>query len=301
MRRVVSLFVTAAVSTAICAQARAGEGSLAAVVAAERKFAAASVATSTRDAFLANLGEDSILFRPYAVPGRQWTESHPGGNGLLTWEPTFAMVSQSGDMGVTSGPWEYRKGRAQDETPIAFGHFSTVWRLNDDGVWRVAIDCGVSHAKPESAEALVLDPSATHTLSAGKASAVSTSARDSLLGSEAAFTALAGASGPDAAYVQFLGDAARVYRDDKMPAVGRRSALDLVKADGAAVHWSADGAVTSKFGDLGFTYGRGERPAAKTGVVEHFTFLRVWQRAGSGEWKIALEVVNGVPAEEAKD
>ena len=40
-----------------------------------------------------------------------------------------------------------------------------------------------------------------------------------------------------------------------VPAIGRKSALDLVKSDGTAVSWHTDGAAASELGDLGYTYG----------------------------------------------
>src|SRR5213592_1995070 len=46
------------------------------LVQAERAFARLSMAQGVRDAFLANLANDSIIFRPTAVAGRQWFETN---------------------------------------------------------------------------------------------------------------------------------------------------------------------------------------------------------------------------------
>ena len=44
------------------------------LIEAERAFARLSVEKGSRDAFLANLSDESILFRPGPVPGKQWME-----------------------------------------------------------------------------------------------------------------------------------------------------------------------------------------------------------------------------------
>src|SRR5260221_5795948 len=86
----------------------------ASLVEAERAFAEASLSKGTRAAFLEFLAEDSILFRPGPVPGKQWIEEHPAPTTLLTWAPTFVDVAQSGNLGYTTGPWEIHPSRPQN-------------------------------------------------------------------------------------------------------------------------------------------------------------------------------------------
>jgi ketosteroid isomerase-like protein len=131
----------------------------ASLVEAERAFAAASLAKGTRAAFLDFLAEDSILFRPGPVPGKKWIEEHPAPDTLLTWEPAFAEVAQSGDLGYTTGPWEIRPSGPQDK-PTAFGHFVSVWKRQTDGAWKVVVDLGISHAGP-GGNSKLLQPSSS--------------------------------------------------------------------------------------------------------------------------------------------
>src|SRR5262245_2445266 len=108
------------------------------LVGAERDFARLSLARGVRDAFLANLAEDSIIFRPNAVPGRQWFENNPPPATLrLEWEPEFADIASTGDLGYTTGPFERRR---TPQDPPAFGHYVTLWRKQADGKWKVALD-----------------------------------------------------------------------------------------------------------------------------------------------------------------
>src|SRR5262245_34819494 len=62
------------------------------LVETERAFARLSVTKGTREAFLANLNDDSVLFRPQAVPGKSWMEKNPPAPSQLSWEPAFADV-----------------------------------------------------------------------------------------------------------------------------------------------------------------------------------------------------------------
>jgi ketosteroid isomerase-like protein len=130
-----------------------GDRNLESLVNSERAFARASLEKSTKDAFLAYLAPDAILFRPHPVAGRKYTEENPGPETLLTWEPTFADLSASADMGYTTGPWEIRKERNPADKPVAFGHFVSVWKKQPDGSWKVVIDTGIAHARPTSAPA----------------------------------------------------------------------------------------------------------------------------------------------------
>ena len=79
------------------------------LVEAERAFARLSVAMGTREAFLANLSDESVLFRPGPVPGKSWTKDSAPPATQLNWQPEFADISQAADLGYTTGPWELRR------------------------------------------------------------------------------------------------------------------------------------------------------------------------------------------------
>jgi ketosteroid isomerase-like protein len=60
----------------------------------------------------------------------------PGVASLL-WEPTEAVVSQSGDLAYTLGRYQVVDG----DSVIGTGNYVTVW-TKEDGEWRVAVDIG---------------------------------------------------------------------------------------------------------------------------------------------------------------
>ena len=60
----------------------------------------------------------------------------PGVASLL-WEPTEAVVSESGDLAYTLGRYRVVDG----DSILSTGHYVTVWK-KEDGEWRVAVDIG---------------------------------------------------------------------------------------------------------------------------------------------------------------
>src|ERR1044072_540347 len=101
----------------------------------EQAFAKAAATKGTRDAFIEFLADDGIIFQPGPVNGKKfWTERQPR-KGLLSWEPVFADVSRAGDLGYTTGPWEFLPNGPEDQ-PAAFGQYFTIWKKQTDGAWK---------------------------------------------------------------------------------------------------------------------------------------------------------------------
>src|SRR5580765_4688792 len=118
-----------------------------ALVAMERAFAKAAATKGTRDAFIEFLADDGIIFQPGPVNGKKfWSERQPR-SGVLSWEPVFADVSRAGDLGYTTGPWEFRPN-GPDDKPVAFGQYFTIWKKQADSSWKFVLDRGVSSETP---------------------------------------------------------------------------------------------------------------------------------------------------------
>lgn len=288
-----------------CAPVRGGPA-FASLVAAERAFARLSVDSGAQAAFLANLGDDAVLFRPDPVPGRAWQAAHPiPPGGTLAWTPRWAVAARSGDLGVTSGPYVIRRdGRA-----VAHGTFNSVWRRDASGQWRVLFDVGA----PDSTRgALAADDAAVaacgpvvtrapdgYVAPRGRAAASATRAvapravlrTDSLLGGDAADAAsgLAAVAAPDA----------RLLRPHRAAVTGAAAIRAEAARDGARLVGTPIDAGASAAGDLAYSYGRWARVAAGD-TVAHGHYLRVWRAArGAGaatRWTLLLEVLDPAPA-----
>jgi len=115
------LFITTLIFSALAFGADLKDA-LDSLVQAERGFARLSVEKGMRDAFLANLNDQSILFRPQAVPGKAWMEKSPPIAAQLSWEPAFADIAKSGDLGYTTGPWQVRRTPRHSDRLRALRH-----------------------------------------------------------------------------------------------------------------------------------------------------------------------------------
>lgn len=112
------------------------------VIKAEKAFAAYALQHNTRDAFMHFMDStNSVEFadgdakKSYDI----WSVRKPDSTKLI-WKPAFAGIAASGDVGFTSGPWEYRK--TVQGPALATGNFATVWFKNGDGTWKYVVDIG---------------------------------------------------------------------------------------------------------------------------------------------------------------
>jgi len=119
------------------------DAALDSLIAAERAFARTSVESGMKTAFVENLAENSVVFRPGPINGFKAWQSRPATEARLEWAPDFAEIAGSGDFGFTSGPWAFAP--KPDAAPVAFGTFVTVWRRSSAGRWKVELDIGASH------------------------------------------------------------------------------------------------------------------------------------------------------------
>src|SRR5437870_5397665 len=118
-----------------------------AMVESERKFYETGQEKGTRAAFLAFLADDSIVFRPGPVNGKEAWGKRPETGLDLIWEPTFAAIARSADFGYTTGPAKWRANK-KEEKFLGYGHFVSIWKKQKDGSWKVALDCGIENPEP---------------------------------------------------------------------------------------------------------------------------------------------------------
>ena len=60
----------------------------------------------------------------------------------IRWRPIYVEVLDDGKLALSRGIYEII-GKAEDGSETrSYGSFNSVWRLNDDGVWRVVFDAG---------------------------------------------------------------------------------------------------------------------------------------------------------------
>ena len=283
------------------------QNALASLVEAERAFSKTSEEKGLREAFLTWLAPDAIVFRPAPVEGRPvYEKMDPADPAVLTWEPEFAEIASSGELGYTTGPYRIKPGPGAE--PSGFGHYVSIWKRQPDGAWRVLLDIGVQHGPPAS-------PAGTTTAASPTMPAPAEPLPpDALRDVEYAFGLYAGTfdkevalKGLPKALAAFAAEDVRVYRPGGFPAVGLAAAKRMVPADEGKADRKGLGPGSPKIsykvgiswaGDLAYTYGTAG--SGKTGATEgSAAFLRIWRRDASGHYKIRLDIRLPVPPEAA--
>ena len=262
----------------------------------ERAFSRMSEEQGIRESFTEFIAEDGILFRPTPVKGKQWMREHPlppsTTRPLLTWQPMFAGISRAGDMGYTTGPWQY-KNDIKDAKPSAFGNFMTVWQKQADGHWKFAVDLGVSHPEPKTPETFTLVPTIV-----GRFKKIDlAAARSDLLNEERAFSKASAERGAVEAFLMKADVSVRLFRNNHMPFVGRKAAATGLTPLSLEWTWTPTFADVSISGDLGYSYGRYElRDKNSRAISETGNYLRVWKKV-AGLWRVVIDVADPLPAE----
>ncbi len=274
------------------------ENGLQSLVDAERAFARTAAEKGVRDSFLAFIANDGILYRPGPVNGKEWLSARPARPGLLTWQPVYADISSAGDLGFTTGPWEFRE-KGIDDPPVGFGEFSTVWKRQPDGTWKFVIDIGIGHDKPASA-AVPWQLPADFTRS--KIASVSNlpGLKNSLMGIDKDFSKDSVAKGADKAYAEFGGDQIRLLRNGSFPIIGRKDVTTFIASKRGTLSWEPVFADISSSGDLGYTYGNYEFKGGEANAsTESGFYMRVWKKQSGGQWRLVLDVFNEKPKPQA--
>ena len=291
-----STLLLAFVSLGFSQQAKE-KSALQSMVDTELAFAKMAADEGIRPSFMAFIAEDGILFRPRAVKGKQWMIDHPlpasDKHPLLSWYPAVADMARAGDMGYTTGPWEF-KADVKDAKPVAFGNFLTVWKRQADGSWKFAIDLGISGPQPNQTIAPWQAP--RNSKQETKAAHASVEAEQALLrAKEGEFSKLSAARDAQTAFNSFASSDVRVFRDEKLPFIGKAAGLTALPANSSVWTWEPDFADVSSSGDLGYTYGT-YRIASKdtpSKIVESGNYYRIWKKQ-AGKWLVVADLTNPV-------
>jgi uncharacterized protein DUF4440 len=260
---------------------------------AERAFARASTERGIRASFLEYFAADGVDFRPGPGPMRERALARPAPADplalLLDWSPQAGAVARSGDLGFTTGPYSLRNQR-DASVPTRYGYFFSVWK-RENGVWRVAVDAGVSTPAAPEPET----PSAAAGVKPAPAWSIPPATRsdrgkEALLALERESRSLDPDPAGAPSYFELLADSVRVLREDSYALIGADAARNTLGATGRRVFWTPAGAGVSASDDFGYTYGRYAR---FVGTSEEATgyYIHVWQRDSAGVWRISAEVL----------
>jgi ketosteroid isomerase-like protein len=262
----------------------------AAIVGAEKAFAAQVRSVGVRDGFLAWLSPTSVVFRPGPVSGiKTYEKQPPGWRGLLAWTAMHAAISADGKLGWSTGPWTFSRDSTQKK-PDAHGEYLSVWRLQADGSWKAVLDCGIGHPAPTRDTPAVTFSAPVPGANLGSKPLAT---RQSLYQADAAFAKLAGTAGVSDAIAHYGAEDIIVLREGDQRVTGKLAARDSIASREATARMVSNSQSVAGSGDMGYTYG-----TFVTGGLadpDSSWYVHVWHRGAAASWKLACQVVMPVP------
>jgi ketosteroid isomerase-like protein len=273
--------------------------SLTQMIETERAFAARALVVGWKDAFLEYFAPSAVGFaegKPGAAREQIAKSPDPPKDLQLIWEPRYGDVAASGELGFLTGP--VRNIRAsRDGGKPRFSNYASIWKRQKDGSFRVVMDVGINTPSEVRFPAgFTRVPHKNRFTGDYDDSTAPLGTADEVLNSALTTSQLS-------AYRPRLAEGVRFHRQNQLPIVGIPAATKWLASRPAFSSVDSRFSEVARSGDLGYTWGtftiapsrtvtaRGGRGQTQTINIEAGFYVRVWVRERSGQWKVALDVL----------
>lgn len=257
---------------------------------AERAFDQAAAEKGMKSAFLDVLSDDSVVFRPSAVNGKEfWRARNDPTTALLIRVPIFADISSNGLLGYTTGNWEFHP-QGKGDARVEYGQYVTVWEKRPDGKFRATLDMVVTHEKLSPAEtnqAMMLNKKRE----LNKRGWSVADASMNFLRMSMSRAALGGA------YKKFAAKDVRLLRDREPPILGKKNAVAQTRRYTSIAFPTKVSLLQS--GDLAYAWNPCEFANSNEGI-ETGNCLQIWKLRDK-KWWIVLGAFARVPNEKVPE
>lgn len=113
----------------------------------DQEFSKLSEEKGMNTAFLQYIADDAVLLRPnkYPIKGKQKIQeiyNKPDTTFTLTWEPLYADVARSGEIGYTYGIYKFESFDPNGTPLLEKGTYASVWKKDRNGEWKFVLDVG---------------------------------------------------------------------------------------------------------------------------------------------------------------
>jgi ketosteroid isomerase-like protein len=196
----------------------------------------------------------------------------PVGPGRLSWQPAYAVISSAGDLGFTTGPFQFR--RSATDTVAGVGQYATVWEKKQDGQWKFLVDLGTEMKKP-GYEVLATEQQVMPAI-------IATTSMDEIMKLEEQLNRDFEINGSKA-LVKYMTGKTWSNINGNPPLRGNFEG-ELGKLLSSTFPMKATGGKIADSGDLAYVYGNTFRETAQE------NYMRVWKKE-KDHWVIALLVV----------
>ena len=255
------------------------------IVETERAFAARALVVGWKAAFLEYFADEAVGFQAGAagLAKDQIAQApDPPKELALIWEPRYGDISSSGEMGYLTGPVLSKAPGRPDRHQI----YTSVWKRQRNGTFKVILDVGVP-----TPQAVPFGPGVQRAPSANRFTGdyddrtPPLSAADGVLNSALRDSQSRGYRGR-------LSSNARLHRPGVLPLVGESRILAYLAGQPRYTLGDTRYAESARSGDLGYTWGTYQLARRGAGgKIEEGFYARVWTRQKSGQWQVALDVL----------
>jgi len=142
----IMLFVFIIISFAIFSCAKNSKSPVTGILLqTDRDFSAMSAKEGMFKAFLFYIADDGVILRNNSYPSKgrgkliEYYTGKADTGFVLTWEPMFEKIAESGDLGYTYG---VHSGTDKATGKTAKGTYVTIWQKQADGTWKFVLDTG---------------------------------------------------------------------------------------------------------------------------------------------------------------
>jgi ketosteroid isomerase-like protein len=91
-------------------------------------------------------GGPLLVGKANIAPGMSFLDDK---NNRLLWTPVGADIPASGDLGYTYGTFEFHSKNKEGQPTIDYGKYTSIWKLQKDGSWKVVLDMGNASSQPK--------------------------------------------------------------------------------------------------------------------------------------------------------
>jgi len=273
----------------ITLHAQVSNGRVSSLVAAENYFAAIVKEKGIRNGFLKVSDNKTIVFRPYPVKAAEFYSKKQEDPGTLSWEPTLAKISKSGDWGFTTGPYIYTSA---GDSSMFYGQYLSVWKANSRGVWKLGIDLGSPHQKPRNKPELHFTDPKDFKFFRQLSPARLKQREDMIMTTDRLLSATL-KKNVSLGYDTFLADEARLLFPGYEPILGKDNIGKFYSGHEFTIETEPVAADRSIGSDLAYTYGRAR--ITRDDQTAEYHYIRIWESQEEFKWNIIVEMFS--PAE----
>jgi ketosteroid isomerase-like protein len=275
------IFYTLLIATvSVSAYAQKSDGTTKSLVTAEKSFSEDAIKSGTNAAFNRYAADDALVFRPNPINAKKFYTTAPDMKNL-SWIPTFARASRSGDLGFTSGNYVVA-GKEK-----SYGHFASIWRVKD-GVWQVILDMGAETNKPlKNVTPNYIEPKDHYTPKFARENELKAS-REIINSTEKTLNATLKSYGPSA-FAGFLNKDAQLMFPGTELIVGKENIQAFNNRMIDKINLKTTSFDKALGADFAYTYGIATIDY-KTDLRETFHYLFFWERQADGNWNIMSQI-----------